>query len=107
MKINSLTKTRISIVEDNPAIRDNVSRFISLHEEFELIGIYATADSFIRTLSLADPQANIVLLDIGLPGTSGLDAIPLILDKLPELNIIILTTYEEEDVIVKALCSGA
>jgi DNA-binding NarL/FixJ family response regulator len=38
---------------------------------------------------------------------SGLDAIPLLLDKMPHINIVILTTYEEEDVIVKALCSGA
>lgn len=103
-----MSKTKISIIEDNKVIRDNVSKFIGFHEEFVVVAVYGTANSFLDSL-IVNPsfQSDILLLDIGLPGISGLEAIPLILQKMPELNIVMLTTYEEEDVIVKALCRGA
>jgi len=101
-------KVRISIIEDNKVIRNNVSRFISFHEEFELGMLCESATNFLDSFIVNQPdQTHILLLDIGLPGISGLDAIPLILEKIPDLNIVMLTTYEEEDVILKALCSGA
>ena len=103
-----MEKVSVSIIEDNKVIRDNVSRFIGFHEEFELGAIYESANIFLDSFIVNIPgQINILLLDIGLPGISGLDAIPLILDKMPDINIVMLTTYEEEDVILKALCSGA
>ena len=101
-------KAIIHIVEDNKVIRESVSKFISFHEEFSIGEIAVSADSFLSsTIPVQDESIHILLLDIGLPGTSGIDAIPLILDKYPELNIVMLTTYEEEDLILKALCSGA
>ena len=103
-----MKKVRISIIEDNKVIRDNVSKFIIFHEEFEIASVHGTADSFLDSLIISSSfHCDILLLDIGLPGISGIDAIPMILEKMPELNIVMLTTYEEEDVILKALCSGA
>jgi DNA-binding NarL/FixJ family response regulator len=101
-------KVKVSIIEDNKVIRDNVTKFISFHEEFELGAIHESASAFLNAFIVETPgQAHILLLDIGLPGISGIDAIPLLLGKLPGLNIVMLTTYEEEDIILKALCSGA
>jgi len=101
-------KVIIHIVEDNKVIRDSVSKFISFHEEFEIGEIAISADAFLlKTIQHPTEITQILLLDIGLPGTSGIEAIPLILDKYPDLNIVMLTTYEEEDLILKALCSGA
>ncbi|MBK6828984.1 MAG: response regulator transcription factor [Chitinophagaceae bacterium] len=100
-------KIRVSIIEDNKVIRDNVSKFISFHDDFEIAAVHGSAKTFLESLQIGGVQTDILLLDIGLPGISGLEAIPLILEKMPELNIVMLTTYEEEDVIVKALCSGA
>lgn len=103
-----MEKVIIHIVEDNKVIRDSVSKFISFHEEFEMGEIAISADAFLlKTIQHPTEITQILLLDIGLPGTSGIDAIPLILDKYPDLNIVMLTTYEEEDLILKALCSGA
>jgi DNA-binding NarL/FixJ family response regulator len=103
-----VSKIRVSIIEDNKVIRDNVSKFISFHEDFEIASIHGTANSFLDSLVISPSfHTDILLLDIGLPGISGIDAIPMILDKMPELSIVMLTTYEEEDVILKALCSGA
>ena len=103
-----MEKLKVSIVEDNKVIRDNVSKFISFHEEFELGCIAVSAEIFLNTFAINPAgQMHILLLDIGLPGISGLDAIPKILEKTPDINIVMLTTYEEEDIILKALCSGA
>ncbi|AEE52207.1 response regulator [Haliscomenobacter hydrossis] len=103
-----MKKTKISIIEDNKVVRENVSKFVGFHEEFELCQVHGSVESFLHALNINPSiQSDILILDIGLPGLSGLEAIPLILEKLPHQDIIMLTTYEEEDVILKALCSGA
>jgi DNA-binding NarL/FixJ family response regulator len=103
-----MEKTRIHIIEDNQVIRENVSKFIALHEEFELGRVTDSVRPFLDSLLLnTDNQEQILLLDIGLPGINGIDAIPMILEKVPDINIVMLTTYEEEDVILKAICAGA
>lgn len=103
-----MEKVIIHIVEDNKVIRDSVSKFISFHEEFAIDVVENSADSFLlKNIQHPTEITQILLLDIGLPGTSGIEAIPLILNKYPDLNIVMLTTYEEEEIILKALCSGA
>lgn len=96
------------MIEDNKIIRDNITKFIAFHEEFEVVLSVGSAESFFYTVNAnANLQLDILLLDIGLPGISGLDALPRLLDWKPDLNVIILSTYEEEDTILRALCSGA
>ena len=86
-------------------IRDS---FIRFHEEFDVMETVGSIESFMHLLQIDHRfKTDIILLDIGLPGVSGLDGIPMILEKMPEVDIIMLTSYEEEDVILRALCSGA
>lgn len=96
--------TRIAIIEDNQIIRDNLYKFISMHEEFELVTVVNSIEAFQKA---PKESLDVMLLDIGLPGLSGIEGIPIIKREYPDLDIMILTTYEEEDVIVKALCNGA
>lgn len=104
----NMKQTSISIIEDNKVIRDNVAKFIGFHEEFAVMMVHGSAESFFHALRVDSRlSTDIVLLDIGLPGMSGLDALPLIFERLPNADVVMLTTYEEEDVILKALCSGA
>lgn len=103
-----MKKTKISIIEDNKVVRENVSKYVGFHEEFALSQVHGSVESFLHALNINPSiESDILILDIGLPGLSGLEAIPMILERLPEQDIIMLTTYEEEDVILKALCSGA
>ncbi len=101
-------KSKIAMIEDNKIIRENIGKFIGFHEEFEIVLSVGSAEAFFDEIKFNPKiQIDILLLDIGLPGISGLDALPRLLDWNPNLNVIILSTYEEEDMILKALCSGA
>ena len=101
-------KPRIDIVEDNLKISQNVMKFISFHDDFEVGESFGSAEAFLYKLNHNPKyQPDILLLDIGLPGLSGLEALPKFREKLPDIDIIMLTTYEEEEKILKAMCSGA
>ncbi len=103
-----MERIRVSIIEDNSLVRESLMKFISLQEEFITGSLFGSAISFINSdISDYQDQLHILLLDIGLPKMSGIEAIPLILEKHPDISIVMLTAYEEEDMILKALCSGA
>lgn len=103
-----MDRKTIGMIEDNVVVRNSVTKFISFHEEFEHGVIAGSVESYLHELNL-NPQkkCDVLLLDIGLPGMSGIEAIPMILEATPDLEIIMLTTYEEEDIILKAICAGA
>ena len=96
------------MIEDMPDIRENVSKYISMHEEFEVTKTFGSIESFEHHTEV-DPNfsCDILLLDIGLPGKSGIEGIPEILARIKDVDIIMLTTYEEEEVILKSICAGA
>jgi len=105
---NMTKPLNISIIEDNKSIREGVVTFIGFHEDMKVCSQHDSVESFLNIL--ANPnieKPDILLLDIKLPGMTGIDGIPMILDKLPEVDIIMLTTYEEEVIILKAICLGA
>jgi DNA-binding NarL/FixJ family response regulator len=104
----STSSTKVSMIEDNDVIRKNVMKFIGLHEEFEVLKVFSSIESFLHHKKVnPNFQVDVLLLDIGLPGMSGLEGIPLIKEENQQIDIIMLTTYEEEDMILKAICSGA
>lgn len=102
------TSIRVHMIEDNARIKTNLSRFFYIVEDIEL-GM--TAGSVEEYLELrAEPSyksPDILLLDIGLPGMSGLEAIPKLIVDEAELDIIMLTTYEDESKILEAMSQGA
>jgi len=97
----------IDIIEDHKVIRENLVRNFGFQNDFELNTIASSVEDYLVQKEASNKKADVILLDIGLPGISGLEAIPLLKEKYPAMDIIILTTYEEEHIIVKALCTGA
>jgi len=96
------------MIEDDQSISVCVSTYISLHEELEMDGCFISVEAFLKhSQAKIDFRPKILLLDIGLPGMSGIEGIPQIKQLHDDIDIIMLTTYEEEDVILKALCAGA
>ncbi len=102
------TLLKISIIEDTDMIRKNIVSFINLQPNMQIeIEANSIEDFFVKIQDNKTIASSILLLDIGLPGKSGLEALPDIKQRFPDLDIIIITIFEEEQIIVKALCSGA
>lgn len=100
-----MSEPLVMMIDDDKIVRDSVCTFIDLKTDFSIRDKFSNAEDFLSHSFKEKPS--ILILDVGLPGMLGTEAIPHILQKYPELDIIMLTTYEEEDVILKALCAGA
>lgn len=98
---------RIDIIEDNKVIKENLIKYIEYQEDMSVHLVSGSVEDYLLRQHHQLSGSDIVLLDIGLPGMSGLEGIPKIKELNPDIDIIMLTTYEEEQVVVKALCSGA
>ena len=101
-------KLHLAIVEDDVVIRESLETFLGANPNIELEFVENSVESFLEVLRKANtPMVDVLLLDIGLPGMSGLEGIRPIKRLAPDADIVMLTTYEEEDKIFKALCAGA
>src|SRR5687767_12158433 len=96
---------RIVLVEDDETIRNGYAYLLNNQEGFKVIKTYSSVESAIK--NIAEDAADIFLLDISLTGMSGIDAIDEIKEKAPKAHLIMLTVYEDSDMIFKALSKGA
>ena len=96
---------RITIVEDNDVVREGFALLIDSVNEFEVVGTYATCEEAIRRLK--DDYPNVILMDIELPGISGIEGCNRIKKLLPDVNIIVITVHENSELVFEALCAGA
>ncbi len=96
---------KVSIIEDNNTIREGLAALINGTPGYSCVGSYADCESFLHKLPTMD--VNVALMDIGLPGMSGIDGIARAKKIKPELNILMLTIYEDSQSVFKALCAGA
>jgi DNA-binding NarL/FixJ family response regulator len=104
-KTKSTIYMKIAIYEDNDALRDSLSHLISGIKEMEFCGAYPDCSSIIENCTVNKPD--IILMDIDMPGISGIEATILVKKKFPEINIMMLTIFEDRDKIFEALCAGA
>jgi len=98
---------QISIIEDDVTIKKNLQTYVGFFEDISIEVICSSVEEYIYHIDAHQTASDILLLDIGLPGMTGLEGISLIKEKRPELDIIMLTTYDEEEKIIQALRSGA
>lgn len=96
---------KVSIVEDIKEIREGLGVLICGSEEYSCISNYANAESALK--GIVEDQPDVVLMDIGLPGMSGIDCIRKLKSKNQAIQIIMLTVYEDDDHIFNALVAGA
>ncbi|MCK5674062.1 MAG: response regulator transcription factor [Spirochaetales bacterium] len=97
---------RLVIIEDVDEVRQGLKYLLSLDSELEIIKSYSNAESFIQSFPLLTVP-NIILMDIGLPGINGVEATKIIKLKYPDIDILMLTIFEEEDKILSAIQAGA
>ncbi|MCC5815243.1 MAG: response regulator transcription factor [Leptospira sp.] len=101
----SARKIRVSVIEDNKKVVENLQNLFSNSEEFEVIEIYPSAVLAIQSIFKTPPD--VVILDIGLPDLSGIDALDDLKNLLPESKFVMYTVFEDEENIIRAIKNGA
>lgn len=96
---------RVSIIEDDETIREGYSFLIGNTAGYKVVSSYPSYEEAAKKIATDDPD--VILLDVELPGISGIDAIPKLKKLLPETYILILTVYEQDILIFRALGNGA
>lgn len=95
----------VAIVEDNDTIREGLAVLINGTSGYKCVGSFRDCESFLLTLNTLD--ANVVLMDIALPGISGIEGIKKAKKIKPDIDILMLTIYEDSEKVFDALCEGA
>lgn len=95
----------VSIVEDNDQLRGTLARVISRADGFLCLSQYANAEVALENLPKERPQ--VVLMDINLPGMSGVECVRRLKPLAPEIQVVMLTVYEDTENIFNALAAGA
>jgi DNA-binding NarL/FixJ family response regulator len=96
---------RVSIVEDLSEVRQGLAELVASDRELSLVGSFEDAESAVE--QLPGLQADIVLMDINLPGMSGIDCIRNIKLKCPATQFMMFTVYENDEKVLQALQAGA
>lgn len=95
----------VAIVEDNPDYRMGIAYVLRASPGVSVLGEYASAEAFFNALPAAAPD--VVLMDLGLPGMTGVAAIERLRALAPRVQPIVLTVHEDDDHVFRAVCAGA
>jgi DNA-binding NarL/FixJ family response regulator len=95
----------VVIIEDDETIREGFTYLINAAPNYNVVNSYPSVEDALPELTKEKPD--VILLDIELPGIKGIDAIPKIKNLLPKTFILMLTVYENEDMVFTALSNGA
>ena len=96
---------KVAIIEDQEKIREGLRCLISGAAGYSCTGAYGSMELALQRLDMAPPD--VALVDIGLPGISGIEGIKLLRSLHPRIIPLVLTVYENEERIFDALCAGA
>jgi len=100
-----MTKQRIILVDDHEVVRLGLKSLLERHPQFEVIGEAGNAKEALEQVERLLPD--VVLMDIRLPGISGIEVCEEIIKKFPEIRVIMLTSYAEDDMLFSAIRAGA
>jgi DNA-binding NarL/FixJ family response regulator len=96
---------RVAIIEDRREIREGLAALIDLTEGYRCTGHYGSVEEALARLPSEVPD--VVLSDIGLPGVDGIEGVRLLKGRYPELPVLMLSVYDDDERIFDALCAGA
>ena len=96
---------RVLIVDDHPVVREGLVAALEDEADFRVAGAVGSAEEALNVAAAAKPD--VVLLDLELPGLSGIEAIPRLAAVLPGAGIIILTAYDTDERVLGAVRAGA
>lgn len=96
---------KVVIVEDKTAIREGLAVLLGGTDGIDCAGRYGNCEDMLASLESDNPD--VILMDIGLPGMSGIEGTRAVKSILPDATVVVLSVYEDDDNIFQALCMGA
>ena len=100
-----MAKQRIVLVDDHEVVRLGLKSLLERHPQFEVVGEAGSAREALEQVAATEPD--VVVMDIRLPGTSGIEACEQIVDQHPNTKVIMLTSYAEDEMLFSAIRAGA
>ncbi|MDX9991400.1 MAG: response regulator transcription factor [Anaerolineales bacterium] len=100
-----MSKQRILLVDDHEVVRLGLKALLDRHPDFEVVGEAGSAREALEQVSTLQPS--VVVMDIRLPGTSGIEACEEIVQNFPDTKVIMLTSYAEDEMLFSAIRAGA
>lgn len=95
----------VSVVEDNDALREGWGVLLKGSHGFTCVGAYSSAEEALEKIPASIPD--VILMDINLPGISGVDCVRKLKKSLPQISIIMITVHEDSEQVFEALKAGA
>ena len=100
-----MAKQRILLVDDHEVVRLGLKSLLEHHPQFEVVGEAGTAREAVEQVKNLQPE--VVVMDIRLPGSSGIEACQEITNQFPDTRVIMLTSYAEDEMLFSAIRAGA
>jgi DNA-binding NarL/FixJ family response regulator len=101
----ALPLIKVAIIEDRREIREGLATLLQFTEGFRCVGRFHSMEDALAKIGANIPD--VALVDIGLPGMSGIEGIPILKERFPHLLPLALTVYDDDERIFRALCAGA
>jgi DNA-binding NarL/FixJ family response regulator len=96
---------KVAIFEDNNNLREGLYQLINGSYGFTCTGAFPNCDEIEKRINLSIPD--VILMDIEMPGITGIEGVKLIKEKFPEIKILMQTIFEDDDKIFNSICAGA
>lgn len=100
-----MSPIQLGIIEDETLVLENLNLFFEHQPDVDVVLTANSVEGFLEAFD--NFKLDVLLLDIGLPGMSGLEAIRILKGKQADIDILMLTSFDDSDKIFKALCAGA
>lgn len=96
---------RLLIIDDHEMVREGLKAMLTTEPDFSIVGDTANAEQAFELIERLRPD--VILLDIRLPGTSGIEVCRTVTERYPETAVIILTTFTDESLVAQCIQAGA
>ncbi len=96
---------KVAVVEDRGRIRDTIVDIINGTPGLRCVGAYNSVESALKELEANIPD--VLLMDIGLPGMSGIEGVKVVKSRFPSVDVLMHTVYDDDDKIFQSICAGA
>lgn len=96
---------KVAIVEDSQEVREGIAYLLNASNGFQCVATFGSAEEALNDLVRAEPD--VVLMDIGLPGISGIDCIRQLKPANPQIEFMVLSVFEDEERILESIMAGA